>query len=317
VIIKENQMSNKKIGETQATVVRTDEPTANVVNTRNGTVEYAEYGDGPAVVALHGAMGGYDQSLLLARTIGDDGFRYIAVSRPGYLGTPLASGKTPEQQADLCAGLLDALGISDAVVMAVSGGGPCALYFALRHQQRCRGLVLVSTCGQKVDTPIPFSFQLTKLLVRWPAFANKMQKKALESIEQMASRSIPDPIMRKRTMQDPETGPLFRTLMESTCDRMAQRMPGTENDIAITRSTDYSLEDVAVPVLIVHGTADSMAPFAKHAKTLESRIPGAELLAIEDGEHVSIFTHRKKVKTRVTRFLHDHSPISTDAAKAT
>ena len=259
------------------------------------------------MIALHGAMGGYDQSLLLARTIGDEGFRYIAVSRPGYLGTPLASGKTPEQQADLCAALLDTLGIETALVMAVSGGGPCALHFALRHRQRCRGLVLVSTCGEKVDTPIPFSFKLTKLFVRLPAFANAMQKKALANIEQMASRSIADPVVRARTLQDPETGPLFNELLTSTCDRMAQRMPGTENDIAITRTTAYPLEEIAVPVLIVHGTADPMVPFSQHAKTLESRIPNAELLAIEDGEHVSIFTHRDQVKARVARFLRDHS----------
>lgn len=278
-------------------------PMAKIVSTRQGVVEYAEYGEGPAVIALHGAMGGYDQSLLLARTIGDAGFRYIAVSRPGYLETPLASGKTAEQQADLCAGLLDELGIDTAVVMAVSGGGPCALNFALRHQKRCRGMVLVSTCGEKVCNSIPFSFKLTKLLVRIPAFANAIQKKALANIEQMASRSIPDPELRARVLQDPEVGPLFIGLMESTCDRMGQRIIGTENDIAITRTTEYPLEDIAVPVLIIHGTEDSVVSYEPHAKALESRIPNAELLTIEGGEHVSIFTHHNVVKPRVVRFL--------------
>ncbi|MHB9133563.1 MAG: alpha/beta fold hydrolase [Armatimonadota bacterium] len=293
--------------EQQATTV-VNEPAPTVVNTRYGSVEYAEFGEGPVVLALHGAMGGYDQSLLLARTIGDAGFRYIAVSRPGYLDTPLTSGKTPEQQADLCAGLLDVLGIETATVMAVSGGGPCALHFALRHRQRCRGLVLVSTCGEKVDTPIPLSFQLTKLLMLIPTVANAMGKKALANIEQMASRSIPDPVVRARTLQDPEAGPLFTALMASTCDRMAQRMPGTENDIAVTRTTAYPLEEIVVPVLIVHGTADRMVPFAQHATPLASRIPDAELHTIQDGEHVAIFTHREEVKACVVRFLHAHSP---------
>ncbi|HEY3377670.1 MAG TPA: alpha/beta hydrolase [Armatimonadota bacterium] len=293
------------------------EPTPTVVSTRYGRVEYAEFGAGPAVLALHGAMGGYDQSLLLARTIGDAGYRYIAVSRPGYLGTPLSSGKTPMQQADLCAELLDALHIRTAAVMAVSGGGPCALQFALRHQQRCRGLVLVSTCGEKVNTPIPFSFHLTRLLVRWPACANAMQKKALANIEQMASRSIANPVLRARTLQDPDAGPLFTALLTSTCEHMAQRMPGTENDIAITRTTDYRLEEIAVPTLIVHGTADSMVPFAQHARALASRIPGAELLAIEGGEHVSIFTHRPEVKARVAPFLHAHASFAGNATAST
>jgi pimeloyl-ACP methyl ester carboxylesterase len=277
------------------------------IETRHGRVEYAEFGEGPAVLALHGAMGGCDQSLLLARTVGDDGFRYIAVSRPGYLGTPLDSGKSPGQQADLCAGLLDELGIRDAVVMAVSGGGPCALHFALRHRERCRGLVLVSTCGEKVDTPIPFSFKFMGLLVRLPAFANAIEKKASANTEQAASRSITDPELRARTLRDPEVGPLFTELLTSTCDRMGQRMPGTMNDIAVTRTADYPLEQIAVPALIVHGTADPMVPFERHARALESRIPDAELLAIENGEHASIFTHRDQVKPRVTRFLREHS----------
>jgi pimeloyl-ACP methyl ester carboxylesterase len=43
-------------------------------------------------------------------------------------------------QADAVAALLDVLGIRTAAVMAVSGGGPCALQFALRHPQRCCAL---------------------------------------------------------------------------------------------------------------------------------------------------------------------------------
>ena len=79
------------------------EPHPAMIETRLGRVECAVSGEGPAILLLHGAMGGCDQSLLLGRSaLGNSGFRFIAVSRPGYLGTPLASGKAPEHQADLC-----------------------------------------------------------------------------------------------------------------------------------------------------------------------------------------------------------------------
>jgi hypothetical protein len=52
-------------------------------------------------------MGGCDQGLILARTIGETGYRFVALSRPGYLGTPLTAGRTPEEQADLYADLVD------------------------------------------------------------------------------------------------------------------------------------------------------------------------------------------------------------------
>jgi pimeloyl-ACP methyl ester carboxylesterase len=276
------------------------------ISTAMGDVEYAEFGQGPAVIALHGAMGGYDQSLILARMIGDEGYRYIAVSRPGYLRTPLGKGTTPEAQADLCAALLNKLGIDSAVVMAVSGGGPCAIHFALRHKDKCKGLVLVSTCGERVDTPIPFGFKMMMFLIRLPGFAKRMEQKAMANINMAAARSIPDSDLRERTLNDPDTGPLFKALLMSTWDRMPQRVPGTKIDINISRTCDYPLEQIAAPTLIVHGTADKLVPYEQHAKTLASRIAGAELLSIDGGEHVSIFTHRETVKPRVAGFLKEH-----------
>ncbi len=43
---------------------------------------------------------------------------------------------------------------------------------------------------------------------------------------------------------------------------------------------------------------------------MAARIPGAELLAIEGGDHVAIFTHRDQARARVTRFLLAHAPSS-------
>lgn len=279
--------------------------TPTVVATALGPIELADSGAGPAVLAVHGAMGGHDQSLLLARTIGEPGYRYLAVSRPGYLGTPLRSGKTPEEQADLFAAALDVLGVQRAAVMAVSGGGPPAIQLALRHPARCSALVLVSTTGTRLRMRIPVSFQLTKRLMRWRWFAETMRRKVARDPERAAARSIPDPELRARTLADPEAGPLFLELLQSTLDRPALRLDGTENDIVTTRTRDHPLERIAVPTLVVHGTADSAAPF-EHGRALATRIPGAESLLIDGGEHVTIFTHRDEVRARVTAFLRRH-----------
>jgi pimeloyl-ACP methyl ester carboxylesterase len=287
----------------------TGEPARAIMDTKQGPVEYGMLGEGPAILALHGAMGGYDQSAILARTIGEAGYRFVCVSRPGYLGTPLSSGRTAAEQADLCAALLDELAIGPAAVMAVSGGGPCAIEFALRHRSRCWGLVLVSTCSGKIDGRVPLAFHIMKLAARWPGFGRAMQKRAERDPERAARRSIADPVVRSRTLKDPVAAPLFTALTRSTLDRMGLRMRGTENDIAVTRTTDYPLEQISVPLLVVHGTADQMVPFAPHARAFLMRVPGAQLLAIEGGEHVSIFTHRAEVRERVTKFLREHAPV--------
>ncbi len=299
-------MDVRQARETTATPV--DEPVPTILTTARGPVEYAAFGDGPAVLALHGAMGGYDQGVILARTIGPPGHRYVAISRPGYLGTPLSAGRTSEEQADLCATLLDVLGVSRTAVMAVSGGGPCALQFALRHHDRCGALVLVSTCGSRVETRIPLRFPLLIMLARWPWLLARMQQRAERDPGSAARRSIPDPVVRERTLQDPQAGPLFAALLKSTADRMTLRLPGTANDIRVTRTTSYPLERIAVPALVVHGTADRAVPFPQHAQALATRIPGAELCAIEGGEHVAIFTHRNEVRQRVAAFIARHTP---------
>lgn len=65
--------------EIKAMATLAGEPAPTLVNTRRGPVEYLACREGPAVLALHGAMGGYDQGLILARTIGETGYRFVAV----------------------------------------------------------------------------------------------------------------------------------------------------------------------------------------------------------------------------------------------
>jgi len=190
--------------------------------------------------------------------------------------------------------------------MAVSGGGPAAVQFALRHSDRCAGLVLVSTCSDRIDGNIPFSFKVMKYLARWSWFADRFRKKAEQDLEAVAGRSIRDPEILACTINDTDTWPLFRTMMLSTFSRMGRRMAGTGNDIEISRRTTYPLEDLNVPVLVVHGTEDRLVPFEKHAKGYESRVANAELLAVEGGEHVAIFTHRGIVRPKVIECMRRH-----------
>lgn len=282
-------------------------PSPVILQTALGPVEYAECGAGPAVLLLHGAMGGYDQSLLLGRSaLGSRPCRFIAVSRPGYLGTPLASGRAPEQQADLCAGILDALGITDAAVIAISGGGQCALQFALRHPRRCRALVMISACSARIGGRMPLRYHLFKVMARVPAMAASIRRKAEADPEGAAARSIPDADLRARTLSHPEAGPLMAALQRSTLDRMPRRLPGTTNDVRQSRRPfDYPLERIAPPVLVVHGTEDEAAPYAMGA-ALARRAPNAELLTIEGGRHVSLFTHLDEIRARVGEFLNRH-----------
>jgi pimeloyl-ACP methyl ester carboxylesterase len=294
--------------------VLADAPPPVQVSTPRGRVELVDEGEGPAILALHGAMGGWDQSLLLARTLAPPGHRVVALSRPGYLGTALEVAPSPEAQAELYADVLRALDLREVVVLAVSGGGPSAIELAARHPARCRALVLVSTCGARVTTPLPLRFQLLRLAGSWRWLAGALERRAAAADpETSASRSIPDAALRARTLADPEAGPLLRALLASTSHRLADRLVGTLNDVDVTRTRDLPLAAVRVPTLVVHGTADRIVPFDAHGKALAAAIAGATLAALDGGDHVAIFTHREEARARVATFLAAHPATARTA----
>lgn len=276
------------------------------VETRLGRVEIATHGDGPVVLAVHGGMGGYDQGLLLARAaLAGRGYRVIAVSRPGYLGMPLGDARGPERQAELCAALLDALGIDRAIVLAISAGGLAALQFALRHPERCRALVMISACSGRMQTPPDVMKRLAvmRVLARLPWFGALLRWRVQRDPEAAARRSIPDDAMRERTLRHAEAGPMLTSLMSGVFDRLARRLPGTENDIAQCAAAEsYPLARIGVPTLAIHGRCDRVVPFT-HAEAVSREVSGARMLALEDGGHVCLFTHLDEVRAGVREFL--------------
>lgn len=114
-----------------------------VVDTPCGPIEYAIKGEGPPLLVVHGAGGGFDQGLIIGAPLIETGYKVIAVSRFGYLRTPLPQDASPAAQADAYACLLDALGIRRVVILGASAGAPSSLQFALRHPERCQALVLL------------------------------------------------------------------------------------------------------------------------------------------------------------------------------
>ena len=93
------------------------------VSTPFGRVRYADQGEGPPVLIVHGITQGTDGGLdLLAKPWVPPGFRVVVPSRFGYLDSDLPPQATPEMQADAFVVLLDALEIPRACVLAASAG---------------------------------------------------------------------------------------------------------------------------------------------------------------------------------------------------
>jgi pimeloyl-ACP methyl ester carboxylesterase len=114
-----------------------------IASTRAGPVGYADQGAGLPLLSVHGAGGGHDQGLANVAELVGDGFRIIAPSRFGYLGTPVAADTSPAAQADAHAALLDELRVEKAIVVGVSAGARSAVELAIRNPERVAGLILI------------------------------------------------------------------------------------------------------------------------------------------------------------------------------
>ncbi|WP_119307484.1 alpha/beta fold hydrolase [Cohaesibacter haloalkalitolerans] len=285
-----------------------------IMQTDLGPIEYAIEGShtGPTLLAIHGGMGGVDQGTLLAKAAiaPDHPFTTIAVSRPGYLGTPLHNRTTPAEQADLLALLLDRLDVKRATVVAISAGGPSAIEFAARHPERCQALILISCCMKAlpVNRSILARLALFRLVARSHLFVNWMRKKAMNDQERMARRSIPDPELLRATIKNREAWHLMQALQSSLFQEMAARLPGTINDTRLfARSRPIPFSAIQCPTLIIHGNRDTVVPF-DHAETAAKNIAGARLITQENAGHVALFSHLERVRRSINQFMTELAP---------
>lgn len=271
-----------------------------VVTTPHGQVEYAAWGHGPAVLVLHGAGGGYDQGRSIARAFGGDGYRWIAVSRFGYLRSALPADPSTPAQADALADLLDALGVDRAAILAMSGGVPPALQFALRHPARTTALALLSSAPYTPLTAAEQRLPVPAWLYQ-ALFASDLPYWALARIARPALEAIFDVKPAARAA----TSARERAFVDEMVDGflpVAGRTDGLRNEsAAIDPHTRYALDTIAAPTLVVHARDDGINPFAFGEHTAAG-IPGAEFMAVPAGGHL-LLGHHDAVRARVGEFL--------------
>jgi pimeloyl-ACP methyl ester carboxylesterase len=119
-------------------------------------VHYVEAGSGQPVRLLHGFLEWSDTWRHNLPALAGSG-RIIAPDLRGFGLTERGPrrGDALGDQVKLVKGLMDALGVEQAVRSGHSMGGEVALRFALEHPGRVRALVLVDASGYVRRTPHP------------------------------------------------------------------------------------------------------------------------------------------------------------------
>ncbi|MGH8259547.1 MAG: alpha/beta fold hydrolase [Steroidobacteraceae bacterium] len=264
-----------------------------VVMTARGPVEYAQIGHGPPVLLIHGTPGGYDIWLNTLRAIHaeNDGFRYILPSRPGYLRTPLGDGTTPAEQADVLAALLDALHIGKVAVIGVSGGGPSALQFALRHPERCTSLVLEEAVIRRLR-------ESASNLPRSTLAANYRDFRIYLLYEAAGIYGLWKP-------QYAEVIAAGRAQLRASAP-YALRKAGLLNDLAQEeRIGDWPISGIRCPTLILQGAADRNVPPAD-AEYAHAQIPGSQLREFPGESHLMVIFRVRQLTSIIESFLRSH-----------
>lgn len=267
-----------------------------------GTIEYAIQGEGNPVLMIHGAGGGYDQGLLLADYLLPKDCKVIAISRFGYLGTPLPEDATPNHQAALYKALLDELGIDKVDVVGVSDGGPSALKFSIFYPEYTKSLTMISA---KSKTPPPLT--PVQAAVFGTIFDNDFlfwmitehTKSQLTSVLGVSME-----VQEKMTQAEHEMAAEFLGSMNPISLRKAGIFNANVQFKTLSPE-DYPLWQIQAPTLVIHAEDDTLQPFY-YAEYTHEQVKGSKLLSFSTGGHM-LFGHHDEIVSEIDKlFKYEH-----------
>jgi pimeloyl-ACP methyl ester carboxylesterase len=188
---------------------------------------------------------------------------------PEYTGTDLVADAVV---------VLDAYGVRAAHVVGVSAGGAFAQLLAFAFPKRVLSLVLIST-----SPATPGERQLP------PATEPYRRVRATADVDWSDRDSVIDYLVgHSQTLAGGER-PFDETAARELVCRDVERarnIAASENHAVLPEGElpQAPLSSIAVPTLVIHGTADPVFPL-EHGQALAEEIPGARLLTLDGAGH--------------------------------
>jgi len=268
-----------------------------IIETECGLIEYGNAGNGPPVLVIHGAGGGYDQGLLIGSQMFGEDFKLIAPSRFGYLNSPIPEDSSLEAQADAYACLLDALDIDRVIVVAFSAGGPSGLHFARRYPERTATLIMRSAISyidpskaEDREREASINRVIGSDFVYWLGIT-------------VARSFVLDLLGVPREVQAglaPTEMAQADQILEAMLP-MSQRLDGILLDQEREMPKDFPLGLIKAPTLVIHARDDSLIDYSNGQHTA-ARITGAEFMTLGVGGHF-LLGHYDEIRARIMIFL--------------
>jgi len=248
--------------------------------------------EGQPLLRLQGTPGSRLSIPPLHHEWADRRLRVIMADRPGFgLSTRLA-GRGLLDVVDDYAVLLDELELDSVAVLGISGGGPHALAFAVRHPDRVRALSVVAGVPPVTDDDVAglpkanaISYQLAKL--GWAALNEFTERERdvmlADPVAGLRASMVNAPPDDQRIMSEPSWQE-----SHSIGVREALRQGGagwTDEVAAILSPWGFEPEEVKPHVTWWAGEADINCPIAA-VRRYVARLPSAELHIWEGAGHL-------------------------------
>ena len=271
--------------------------TSEIYRSPAGDTEYAMQGEGTPVLVLHGAGGGFDFGLWSGRVFFNDSRKIVAVSRFGYLNTPVPEHASIQEQAARYHDLLGHLNITKTVVVGTSAGGPSAIRFANDYPENCSGLILISAVSraEPLGSEEPLHIKIIHL-VQQSDYAYWLFSRLGQSVI-LGMMGVPEDVYAEFT---PEQKALAQEMLD-VMHPMTRRYQGTINDAEMLLREEIPTENITCPVLIMHARDDALVNYT-HALNANERIPHSRLVLFDNGGH-AMLSQIEPVRENVTQFL--------------
>jgi 2-hydroxy-6-oxonona-2,4-dienedioate hydrolase len=274
-----------------------------MASTPCGPIEYAVVGSGTPMLLIHGAGGGFDQSLQFGQRLLQAGVQIVAPSRFGYLRTPVPADTSAQAQADAHACLLDRLGLQRVAVLGASAGAPSAMQFCIRHPQRCSALVLLvpaahspAHAGQTMKVPPSLQFVAEHILTS--DFALWALTKTNPKLLVRSMFATPVEVFDKASASEQARALAALAAVQP----VSQRAAGLQIDTRITSTLPrYELERITAPTLLISLEDDLFGTF-ENARYTAQEMRGARFVSYPSGGHVWL-GHDEAVWREVAGFV--------------
>jgi pimeloyl-ACP methyl ester carboxylesterase len=268
------------------------------------TLAVREYGQGKAVVLVHGWASCADDWQTVPKRLAALGHRVIVYDRPGYghstrLDASHGNYTYASNARDLTA-LLDAIHVERATFVGWSFGGGVVQTLATSSPERVEALVLLSSSGPGqaddegdglglVDLALasPLGVAILSWVTKTPPLSYKTTHDSV-SVAFSGAANVPK-------------GWTIRT-------QAMLALPGTiRSVVSEARGGDVASlrpEEIAAPTLVIHGTEDRLVSYAV-AEDLHERLPTSALEPVIGGSHMLPATHPDLLARKISELVGD------------